>query len=55
MYSSYAGVYVKRGTHPEPAGTTRNYLEPPETHPEPNRKLPEPPGTTSGTFKRKPK
>ena len=36
------GVYVKRGTHPEPAGTSRKNPEPPGTHPERNRNLPEP-------------
>ena len=52
-------VYVKRGTHPEPAGTSRNHPEPTQNlagtfrnptdsswnHPEPHEIFPEPPGT----------
>ena len=45
MKYSDCRVYVKRGTHPEPAGTTRNLPEPPGTYPEPPGTYPEPPGT----------
>ena len=38
-------MYVKRGTHPEPAGTTRNHPEPTRNHPEPPGTYPESPGT----------
>ena len=44
VFFSSAWVYVKRGTHPEPAGTCRNLPEPPGTHPEPSRNHPDPHG-----------
>ena len=47
--STFTGVYVKRGTHPEPAGTYRNHPEPPGTDPEPPGTDPEPPGTDPET------
>ena len=40
------GVYVKRGTHLEPTGTTRNLTGTTRSPTEPTRNLPKPPGTT---------
>ena len=43
-------MYVKRETHPEPAGTCRNLPKPAGTHPEPAGTHPEPAGTDNEYF-----